>query len=151
MILHPLSSTSNEIVGFEGKFWHLEPHKRQISSFETRLLLPQHLYLLNRYISVATSHCRWQMGYFLLLPMRPKISKFSSETQKLPEIGCVRFRIRFKSNFHTLNSTFFFYIKISSSAIFSMIWCDLPVGGKSDICVCFVSKVKLSSSPPQRK
>ena len=32
-----------------------------------------------------------------------------------------------------------------------MIWWDPPVGGKSDICVCFVSKVKLSSSLPPKK
>ena len=76
---------------------------------------------------------------------------FSSETQKLPEFGCVRFRIRFKNNFHTLNADIFLLHK---NIIFGHIFDDLmgsPAGGKSDICcVCFVSKVKLSSSPPKK-
>ena len=91
------------------------------------------------------------MGYFLLLPMRPKISKFSSETQKLPEIGCVRFRIRFKNNCHTLNNTFFFYIKISSSFIFSMIWWDPPAGGNCRTFVCVLFRKWSWVPPPPQK
>ena len=84
--------------------WNLKNAKYHLSRHAC--YFRQHLYLLNRYKCCHKSLALTD-GLFLLLPMRPKSSKFSSETQKLPEIGCVRFRIRFKNNFYTLNTDIF--------------------------------------------
>ena len=53
------------------------------------------------YMSAATSNWRCRKGLFWRF-FKLKVSKFSSESQNLPEIGCLRIQNRYKINFHTL-------------------------------------------------
>ena len=64
--------------------------------------------------------------------LRFKILKLSSESQNLPEIGCLRVQSRFKINFHGLKMHNFLLNKKSASLIFSMILAE-PLVGESDI------------------
>ena len=56
--------------------------------------------------SVATSHWRCQIGYFLVF-LRFTFSNFSSESQNIHEIGFFRIQDRFKNNALTLKTHIF--------------------------------------------
>ena len=93
--------------------------------------------------SVPTSHWRCQVDYFWLF--RFKISKFSSESQNLPKMGCLHIQDRFKTNLHALKK------HVSSSYVKNINFChifvalgDTLVGGNSGIFHYF-SKVNLGS------
>ena len=75
---------------------------------------------------------------------RLKISKFSSKSQNLPKMGCLRIQDRFKTNLHALKTHMFLLRKnINFCHIFDDLG-DTLAGGKSGIFISF-SKVNLGS------
>ena len=96
-------------------------------------------YFFYRY-EAATCHWRFQIGYFL----RFQISKFSSESPNLPEIGCLCIQDRFKTNVHALRKRLSFLHKnINFCHIFDALG-RLP--GRWQVGHFFYSKVNLCPS-----